>query len=133
MFQDCTNLRHLFLSENRITKVPPKLLHDKAVLKTVDLSRNQIKSIPEGFTKNNEGLENLYLNENLIEEIPMEVFDVNKKLKVVDLHKNRIRNVTPRGEKMKNENSPRVNLLDLRGNEKLGILSKLFHRLVLLL
>jgi Leucine-rich repeat (LRR) protein len=41
--EPCDALRYLFLSDNLITKLPPKLLSGKPVLKTVDLSRNQIQ------------------------------------------------------------------------------------------
>ena len=97
----------------------------------MDLSRNQIKEIPSGFTKHNADLENFYLNDNEIITFPMDVLENNQKLKVIDLHKNQIQNITGilnGRESVLDGGLAKVNLLDLRQNESLGELAKLFHR-----
>lgn len=99
----------------------------------MDLSRNQLKEIPSGFTKHNDELENFYLNDNQIEAFPLDILENNQKLKVMDLQRNQIQNIT---DTLKGRESvlngdgglANVNLLDLRENELLGELAKLFHR-----
>ena len=109
VFANCTNLRHLFVSENKITKVPSKLLDvsvvdplsiiftlfkNKPVLKTVDLSRNELKFIPSGFTKGAANLQHVYLNDNEIEQLPADILKHNPRLEVLDLENNRLQNST---------------------------------------
>ena len=109
VFANCTNLRHLFVSENKITKVPSKLLDvsvvdphsiifpffkNKPELKTVDLSRNELKFIPSGFTKGAANLQHVYLNDNEIEQLPTDILKHNPRLEVLDLENNRLQNST---------------------------------------
>ena len=63
-------------------------------MKTVDLSRNELKFIPAGFTKGAAKLQHVYLNDNEIEQLPADILKHNPRLEVLDLENNRLQNST---------------------------------------
>ena len=94
------------LTRKKITKIPPHIFKDYTVIETLDLSHNQIKTLPAGvgkltnlkvlnlshnkITKLNKAigklsqLEELYLNNNNIKELPAELSQL-KNLKKLEL------------------------------------------------
>jgi Leucine rich repeat len=65
------NLHKLSLSGNRIASIPPKLVTCLPLLKTLDLSQNQLHKLPERW--NLPQLQRLNLSHNLLVDFPEEV------------------------------------------------------------
>ncbi|XP_018904550.1 leucine-rich repeat-containing protein 57 [Bemisia tabaci] len=81
----------LNLSKSRLNEFPSNLKAIQHTLRNIDLSQNQISSIPN-YIENFSALKCLTLNNNKIDRIPDEIGNL-KKLEVLSLESNRIKNI----------------------------------------
>lgn len=80
-----TNLRELYLSKNRITKIPAEI-GTLTKLEIVDFSRNKLESFPDEITKCTK-LKKLIANNNIINELPAKM-NMFQQLEYLDLWSN---------------------------------------------
>ena len=74
--------------DNRLTELPSEI-GDSKKLRRLDVSSNQLVSLPTSMQKLNQ-LEELYLNDNRLTELPSEIGDL-KKLEWLDVSGNLLR------------------------------------------
>nr|XP_060621994.1 leucine-rich repeat-containing G-protein coupled receptor 4 isoform X3 [Anolis sagrei ordinatus] len=86
-----SNLESLTFTGTKISTIPIDLCQDQKILRTLDLSYNNIKQIPsfKGCTS----LEEIYLQHNQIEEIREDTFQGLASLRTLDLSRNLIHQV----------------------------------------
>uniref|UniRef100_A0ABM5F984 Leucine-rich repeat-containing G-protein coupled receptor 4 n=1 Tax=Pogona vitticeps TaxID=103695 RepID=A0ABM5F984_9SAUR len=86
-----TNLESLTFTGTKISSVPTDLCQEQKVLRTLDLSYNNIKELPS--FKGCSSLEEISLQHNQIEEIGEDIFQGLTSLRTLDLSRNVIRQV----------------------------------------
>lgn len=109
---DLKNLKSLYLNDNAIEKVAPKVFCVALHLEVLDLRNNKLTSIQDEVFRCLEGLKYLYLNNNGITSIGLRLFENNTKLSVVDLGENLITAIEP-NTFVNNEN---ISLLNTQNN-----------------
>ena len=85
-----TKLQELYLSYNRITKIPKEIFH-LTQLESLYLYNNKLEEIPKEIG-NLTQLKALGLSNNKIKEIPKEIGHLTQ-LKTLELHKNKIKEI----------------------------------------
>ncbi|XP_065539441.1 leucine-rich repeat-containing G-protein coupled receptor 4 isoform X2 [Lathamus discolor] len=85
------NLESLTLTGTKINSIPVNLCQEQKVLRTLDLSYNNIKDLPS--FKGCHSLEEISLQHNQINEITEDTFQGLSSLHVLDLSRNRIRQI----------------------------------------
>ncbi|NP_001089881.1 leucine-rich repeat containing G protein-coupled receptor 4 S homeolog precursor [Xenopus laevis] len=85
------NLESLTLTGTKIKSIPIKFCQEQKMLRTLDLSYNEITA-PVGF-EGCSALEEVYLQNNQIQEVQNETFQGLTALRVLDLSRNRIRTI----------------------------------------
>nr|XP_033784425.1 leucine-rich repeat-containing G-protein coupled receptor 4 isoform X1 [Geotrypetes seraphini] len=86
-----SNLESLTLTGTQIDRIPIDLCRDQKLLRTLDLSYNNIKELP-GF-KGCSSLEEIYLQHNQIQDIEQGAFEDLTALRVLELSRNRLRTI----------------------------------------
>jgi hypothetical protein len=88
-----TNLKHLVLSDNKITAMREHIFDSLINLETLDFSANKITAIPEHIFDQLINLKELYLHNNEITSIPEHLFDSLTNLKHLSLSDNEITSI----------------------------------------
>ena len=96
-FEMLKYLRTLDMSENNIDTLPENLLHNVNVLQEIDLSNNQIREVPDGFFTYSKYLLLIELQHNQLEDDIWETIETVPNLMYLDLSDN---NVTQLNEKV---------------------------------
>ncbi|KAH8418414.1 hypothetical protein KR222_009306 [Zaprionus bogoriensis] len=91
-FRNCSDLKELDLSSNQLNEVP-RALQDLAMLRTLDLGENQIRSFDNDSFRNLHQLTGLRLIDNQIGNITVGMFADLPRLSVLNLAKNRIQSI----------------------------------------
>uniref|UniRef100_A0A8D2ITI5 Leucine-rich repeat-containing G-protein coupled receptor 4 n=1 Tax=Varanus komodoensis TaxID=61221 RepID=A0A8D2ITI5_VARKO len=86
-----TNLESLIFTGTKISSIPIDLCQEQKILRTLDLSYNNIKQLPS--FKGCSSLKEIYLQHNQIEEIREDVFQGLTSLRTLDLSRNLIHRV----------------------------------------
>jgi hypothetical protein len=110
-FKNMKKLRNLYLSDNKIEKVPHCLFKYADNLEIIDLSGNQIKKLNEDVFLNLPNLHHFSANNNEIEHLENGLFRNNLNLKKISMTHNRIEIIEINFMKIKG-----VELVDLRVN-----------------
>ncbi|XP_055857222.1 toll-like receptor 7 [Episyrphus balteatus] len=92
VFKNCSDLKELDLSSNQLNEVP-SALQDLAMLRTLDLGENQIRTFDNNSFKNLHQLTGLRLIDNQIGNITVGMFADLPRLSVLNLAKNRIQSI----------------------------------------
>ncbi|XP_067627380.1 toll-like receptor 7 [Eurosta solidaginis] len=92
IFKNCSDLKELDLSSNQLNEVP-RALQDLAMLRTLDLGENQIRTFDNQSFKNLHQLTGLRLIDNQIGNISVGMFADLPRLSVLNLAKNRIQSI----------------------------------------
>ncbi|KAH8316321.1 hypothetical protein KR067_005131 [Drosophila pandora] len=92
VFKNCSDLKELDLSSNQLNEVP-RALQDLAMLRTLDLGENQIRTFDNQSFKNLHQLTGLRLIDNQIGNITVGMFQDLPRLSVLNLAKNRIQSI----------------------------------------
>ncbi|KAH8298501.1 hypothetical protein KR044_008708 [Drosophila immigrans] len=92
VFKNCSDLKELDLSSNQLNEVP-RALQDLAMLRTLDLGENQIRTFDNQSFKNLHQLTGLRLIDNQIGNITVGMFADLPRLSVLNLAKNRIQSI----------------------------------------
>ncbi|TDG53180.1 hypothetical protein AWZ03_000723 [Drosophila navojoa] len=92
VFKNCSDLKELDLSSNQLNEVP-RALQDLAMLRTLDLGENQIRTFDNQSFKNLHQLTGLRLIDNHIGNITVGMFADLPRLSVLNLAKNRIQSI----------------------------------------
>ncbi|ALC42769.1 Toll-7 [Drosophila busckii] len=92
VFKNCSDLKELDLSSNQLVEVP-RALQDLAMLRTLDLGENQIRTFDNQSFKNLHQLTGLRLIDNQIGNITVGMFADLPRLSVLNLAKNRIQSI----------------------------------------
>uniref|UniRef100_A0A0A1XH20 Protein toll n=1 Tax=Zeugodacus cucurbitae TaxID=28588 RepID=A0A0A1XH20_ZEUCU len=92
VFKNCSDLKELDLSSNQLNEVP-RALQDLAMLRTLDLGENQIRTFDNQSFKNLHQLTGLRLIDNQIGNISVGMFADLPRLSVLNLAKNRIQSI----------------------------------------
>uniref|UniRef100_A0A1A9X128 TIR domain-containing protein n=1 Tax=Glossina brevipalpis TaxID=37001 RepID=A0A1A9X128_9MUSC len=92
VFKNCSDLKELDLSSNQLNEVP-RALQDLAMLRTLDLGENQIRTFDNDSFKNLHQLTGLRLIDNQIGNITVGMFGDLPRLSVLNLAKNRIQSI----------------------------------------
>lgn len=92
VFKNCSDLKELDLSSNQLNEVP-RALQDLAMLRTLDLGENQIRTFDNDSFKNLHQLTGLRLIDNQIGNITVGMFADLPRLSVLNLAKNRIQSI----------------------------------------
>jgi Leucine-rich repeat (LRR) protein len=93
ILEELNNLKNLEVfngSSNLITEIKSNTFENCTNLKTIDLSFNKIETIADGLFEMLENLTNLNLKSNCIIEIDQHTFDGCQKLKYLNLEENRL-------------------------------------------
>ncbi|KAM3851874.1 leucine-rich repeat-containing G-protein coupled receptor 4 isoform 1-T1 [Vipera latastei] len=85
------NLESLTFTGTKISNIPTGLCREQKILRTLDLSYNNIKELP--YFKGCSSLEEIYLQHNQIEEIKEDTFQGLTSLHTLDLSRNLIHRV----------------------------------------
>jgi adenylate cyclase len=86
-------LRGLFLSDNRLTRIPSSFFTIHKSLKTLSLAKNQITHLEDIPCTDSCKLENLFLGFNQISEFPKNFFTFYSSISVLDFSYNLIKSV----------------------------------------
>ncbi|XP_044281722.1 leucine-rich repeat-containing G-protein coupled receptor 4 isoform X2 [Varanus komodoensis] len=105
-----TNLESLIFTGTKISSIPIDLCQEQKILRTLDLSYNNIKQLPS--FKGCSSLKEIYLQHNQIEEIREDVFQGLTSLRTLDLSFNALTSFPTGG-------LSRLNQLKLVGNTEL--------------
>ncbi|KAH8354891.1 hypothetical protein KR093_000621 [Drosophila rubida] len=92
VFKNCSDLKELDLSSNQLSEVP-RALQDLAMLRTLDLGENQIRTFDNQSFRNLHQLTGLRLIDNQIGNITVAMFADLPRLSVLNLAKNRIQSI----------------------------------------
>lgn len=92
VFKNCSDLKELDLSSNQLNEVP-RAIQDLAMLRTLDLGENQIRTFDNQSFKNLHQLTGLRLIDNQIGNISVGMFADLPRLSVLNLAKNRIQSI----------------------------------------
>ncbi|XP_030387784.1 toll-like receptor 7 [Scaptodrosophila lebanonensis] len=92
VFKNCSDLKELDLSSNQLNEVP-RALQDLAMLRTLDLGENQIRTFDNQSFKNLHQLTGLRLIDNQIGNITVGMFADLPRLSVLNMAKNRIQSI----------------------------------------
>ncbi|KAH8402381.1 hypothetical protein KR009_011795 [Drosophila setifemur] len=92
VFKNCSDLKELDLSSNQLNEVP-RALQDLAMLRTLDLGENQIRTFDNQSFRNLHQLTGLRLIDNQIGNITVGMFQDLPRLSVLNLAKNRIQSI----------------------------------------
>jgi hypothetical protein len=109
---DLKNLKSIWLNNNGIKTVEPKVFCKAAQLELLDLRNNKLKSIQHVLFWYLKELKYLYLNNNTITVIDFSLFENNTKLSVVDLSDNPTAAIEPN----KFVNNTQISLLNAQNN-----------------
>ncbi|KAG8125867.1 hypothetical protein E2320_021019 [Naja naja] len=90
-FQNLSDLHSLTFTGAKISNIPTGLCQEQKILRTLDLSYNNIKELPH--FKGCNSLEEIYLQHNQIEEIKEDTFQGFTSLHTLDLSRNLIHRV----------------------------------------
>jgi Leucine-rich repeat (LRR) protein len=88
------DLMGINLSGNELVSLPPDLFKDSNKVEVLSFSYNQIKSIDSQTFSGMESLKSIYLTSNEIEHLQDDWFNNNYQLERLDLNFNSIKNVT---------------------------------------
>lgn len=95
IFDECTRLRILDLSNNQINEIHNDAFQSLSLLYELVLAHNQITRVPTGLFGNLVELQDLYMEHNLIAEIEDGAFEGLQELIIFYLRNNRITEIRP--------------------------------------
>ena len=91
VFENCTKLKYLYLSDNKLTRIQVNTFRQLTQLQVLQLHNNELESIDERLFENCTKLEWLCLQNNKIKQIHRNTFKQLKSIKVISLYNNQIK------------------------------------------
>jgi len=91
----CTQLQRLNLSDNQLQSLPKNLLQACTQLRILYLSENQLQSLPGALLQTCTELQWLYLNNNQLQSLPGILLETCTQLQELYLYNNHLISVTP--------------------------------------
>ena len=115
-FKNMKKLTKLFLTENKIKKLPFCVFRYVEKLEIIDVSQNNITELNEDTFMNLPNLQQFIANENDIEHLEKELFRNNFNIKKISLSKNKLKVIDVNFMKLKG-----IELVDLRENSCISL------------